>query len=307
VPGTAAAKRSETEAVRRWLERRRVQIDSALRRRLARGGGAPETLLLAMRHSLLGGGKRVRPILALEACRAVGGRDAWVLPACCALEMIHTYSLIHDDLPAMDDDDWRRGRPTAHVKFGEAAAILAGDALHSLAFQVLAEEPRGTGFAGRRGRVLALVARAAGMEGMVGGQVRDLESEGKRIAPGDLRRIHRGKTGALLRASAEAGGILGGGGRREVEALSRYGRAVGLAFQIVDDILDEEGTRSALGKSPGKDRAVKKATYPSLFGLDRSRAMASRAAAEARKALAPLGSRAAPLLRLSEFIVARQR
>ena len=301
------------EATRRWLERRRLEIDSALRRRLARAaraarsGGAPEILVRAMRHSLLAGGKRVRPILALEACRAVGGRDAWVLPACCALEMLHTYSLIHDDLPAMDDDDWRRGRPTSHVKFGEATAILAGDALHSLAFQILAEEPAGTRFAGRRDRVLALVARAAGMVGMVGGQVRDLESEGRRIAPRDLRRIHRGKTGALLSASAEAGGILGGGGRREIEALGRYGRAVGLAFQIVDDILDEEGTRAALGKSPGKDRAVKKATYPSLFGLDRSRAMASRAVAEARRALVPLGKRAAPLESLSEFILARQR
>ncbi len=303
----ANPKRSEAEAVRRWLEHRRIEIDSALRRRLARGGSAPGNLLRAMRHSLFAGGKRVRPILALEACRAVGGRDAWALPACCALEMIHTYSLIHDDLPAMDDDDWRRGKPTAHVKFGEATAILAGDALHSLAFQTLAEEPRGDRFAGRRDRVLALVARAAGMEGMVGGQIRDLESEGRRISPRDLRRIHRGKTGALLQASAVAGAILGGGSRKEIEALGRYGRAVGLAFQIVDDILDEEGTRAALGKSPGKDRAVKKATYPSLFGLERSRRMASRAAAEARRALAPIGKRAAPLARLCEFIIARQR
>jgi len=317
VAPTAITKRNETEATRRWLERRRIEIDSALRRRLASGKGAsgegasagspPQTLLRAMRYSLLAGGKRVRPILALEACRAVGGRDAWVLPACCALEMIHTYSLIHDDLPAMDDDDWRRGRPTSHVKFGEAVAILAGDALHSLAFQVLAEEPRGPRFAGRRDRVLALVARAAGMEGMVGGQVRDLESEGRRITPRDLRRIHRGKTGALLAVSAEAGGILGGGGPEDLKALRHYGRAVGLAFQIVDDILDEEGTRTALGKSPGKDRAVKKATYPSLFGLDRSREMASRAVAEARRALAPLARRAAPLDRLARFILARQR
>jgi len=237
----------------------------------------------------------------------VGGRDAWVLPACCALEMIHTYSLIHDDLPAMDDDDLRRGRPTSHVKFGEATAILAGDALHSLAFQVLAEEPRGDRFAGRRERVLALVARAAGMEGMVGGQVRDLEAEGRRVTPKELRRIHRGKTGALLAASVEAGGILGGGGAEEMEALRRYGRAVGLAFQIVDDILDEEGTRAGLGKSPGKDRAVRKATYPSLFGIDRSRALAFRAVADARRALAPLGERAAPLERLARFILARQR
>ena len=293
-------------ATRRWLESRRREIDSALRRRMTRLPDAPASLARAMRYSLFAGGKRVRPILALEACRAVGGRKASVLPACCSLEMIHTYSLIHDDLPAMDDDAWRRGKPTAHVKFGEAMAILAGDAFHSLAFQILAEEPAGDRFAGRRARVLARVARAAGMEGMVGGQVLDLESEGRKIRPRELGRIHRSKTGALLAASAEVGGILGNGERRQVEALGRYGRAVGLAFQIVDDILDEEGTRTGLGKSPGKDRADRKATYPSLFGLDRSRSLASRAVAEANQALAPLGKKALPLARLAEFILHRE-
>ncbi len=300
----AVPKRNDPSLLR-WLEDRRRRIDFELRRRLIRVPGAPSSLVGAMRYSLLAGGKRVRPILALEACRAVGGREAWALPACCALEMIHTYSLIHDDLPAMDDDAWRRGRPTSHVKFGEAMAILAGDALHSLAFQILAEEPAGPRFAPRRARALSRVARAAGMAGMVGGQVLDLEAEGRRVSPPALRRIHRGKTGALLAASAEVGGILGGGREREVEALGRYGRSVGLAFQIVDDILDEEGTRDGLGKSPGKDRAERKATYPSLFGLERSRAMASRAVAAARGALAPLGSRAAPLARLAEFILRR--
>src|SRR5262249_5725379 len=154
--------------------------------------GVPDSLAAAMRYSLLAGGKRLRPILAREACRAVGGKDSWVLPACCALEMIHTYSLIHDDLPAMDDDRWRRGRPTAHVKFGEAMAILSGDALHTLAFQILAEEPAGSRFASRRGRVVSEVARAAGIAGMVGGQVRDLESEGRPVSPAALARIHRG-------------------------------------------------------------------------------------------------------------------
>jgi geranylgeranyl pyrophosphate synthase len=219
--------------------------------------------------------------------------------------MIHTYSLIHDDLPAMDDDAWRRGKPTAHVKFGEAEAILSGDALHSLAFQILSEEPSSLAFASRRARVLSLVARAAGMAGMVGGQVRDLESEGRKVTPSELRRIHRAKTGALLAAAVEAGGILGGGGRLEMTALRRYGISLGLAFQIVDDILDEEGTRADLGKSPGKDRAVKKATYPALFGLERSRRMAARAVAAARGSLAPLGARGAPLVRLAEFILRR--
>jgi len=302
----ASRKRNEEAEFRRWLGSRRAGIDRALRRRFARIPGAPGSLVIAMRYSVLAGGKRVRPLLALEACRAVGGRDPWVLPACCALEMIHTYSLIHDDLPAMDDDDWRRGRPTAHVKFGEASAILSGDALHSLAFQILAEEPAGDRFAGRRARVLARVARAVGMEGMVGGQVQDLEAEGKKIAPARLRRIHRAKTGALLVASVETGGILGGGDRRELESLRRYGRFLGLAFQIVDDILDEEGTRTNLGKSPGKDRASKKATYPSLFGLERSRQMASRAVRSARRSLLPLGPRGAVLGRLAEFILRRE-
>ena len=304
MPRTTA---TDSAPFRRYLQRQRLEIDAELRRRLRRPGPAPASLVGAMRYSLLAGGKRLRPILAREACRAVGGRDAWVLPACCALEMIHTYSLIHDDLPAMDDDRWRRGRPTAHVQFGEAMAILSGDALHTLAFQILAEEPVGDRFAARRARVLSAVARAAGLEGMVGGQVRDLESEGRPISPPALARIHRGKTGALLTAAVLAGGILGGGGRSEVEALRRFGASLGLAFQIVDDILDEEGTRGELGKSPGKDRARKKATYPALFGLERSRAMARQAVSRARAALLPLGRRGARLTQLAEFILARDR
>src|SRR5262245_38789117 len=224
--------RSNPGFARRLASGRRV-IDAALRRRLDSSPGAPLSLRRAMRYSIFAGGKRVRPILARMACRAVGGRDAWVLPACCALEMIHTYSLIHDDLPAMDDDDWRRGFPTAHVKFGEALAILSGDALHTLAFRILSEEPRGDRFALRRSRVVSLVARAAGVEGMVGGQVRDLESEGRDVSAAALARIHRGKTGALMTASAAAGAILGGGSAAEVAALRRFGRALGLAFQIV--------------------------------------------------------------------------
>ena len=300
-------RRNEAGSLRRALLRHRREIDREILRRLPRGGEAPPALLRAMRYSLLAGGKRLRPVLAREACRAVGGRDRWVLPACCALEMIHTYSLIHDDLPAMDDDRWRRGKPTLHVAFGEANAILAGDALHTLAFQILAEEPAGDRFALRRTRVLSIVARAAGVEGMVGGQVRDLESEGRTIGPRALTRIHRGKTGALITASVLVGGVLGGAGRQGLEALGHYGRSLGLAFQIVDDILDEEGTRRGLGKSPGKDRAVRKATYPSLWGLERSREKARRAVASARKALDPLGARGSCLASLADYVLNRDR
>ncbi len=290
----------------RLAAERRV-IDAALSRRLASSGSAPASLRRAMRYSIFAGGKRVRPILARMACRAVGGRDAWVLPACCALEMIHTYSLIHDDLPAMDDDAWRRGFPTAHVKFGEALAILSGDALHTLAFRILAEEPPGDRLGVRRTRVLSLVARAAGVEGMVGGQVRDLESEGRAVSPAALARIHRGKTGALITAAAAAGAILGGGNPAQVAALRRFGQSLGLAFQIVDDVLDEEGTRRDLGKSPGKDRARRKATYPALFGVEASRAKARRAVAAAKSSLRPLGARAGGLTDLADFILARDR
>jgi geranylgeranyl diphosphate synthase, type II len=298
-------KGSDSATFGRYLDRQRREINRELRRQLAGHPAAPRALLAAMRYSLMAGGKRVRPILVREACRAVGGTDAWALPVCTALEMIHTYSLIHDDLPSMDDDRWRRGLPTAHVKFGEAMAILSGDALHTLAFRILSEEPKGDRFAARRSRVLSVVARAAGVEGMVGGQVRDLQSEGRPVSPAALARIHRGKTGALLSAAVVAGGILGGGSQREVEALRRYGRWMGLAFQIVDDILDEEGTRSNLGKSPGKDRAKKKATYPMLFGLQKSRSMARRAVASAHQALKPLGPRGKRLAQIAEFILSR--
>ena len=295
----------EPLAFKRYLDLQRQEINRELRRRLDLPQAAPRALLGAMRYSLMAGGKRVRPILVREACRAVGGADGWALPACSALEMIHTYSLIHDDLPSMDDDRWRRGLPTAHVKFGEALAILSGDALHTLAFQILSQEPKGDRFSARRTRVLSEVAEAAGVEGMVGGQVRDLESEGRRVTPVELARIHQGKTGALLTAAVVAGGILGGGSDREVAALRRYGRQLGLAFQIVDDILDEEGTRSDLGKSPGKDRARKKATYPVLVGLEKSRSMAHNAVRSARRALLPLGARSTRLAQIAEFILSR--
>jgi geranylgeranyl diphosphate synthase type II len=244
-------------------------------------------------------------VLAIEACRVVGGRVADVLPAAAGIEMIHTYSLIHDDLPALDNDDLRRGRAASHRMFGEAMAILAGDALLTHAFEVMAVQPSGPRADRRRLASIAAVARAAGVRGMIAGQVLDLEAEGRPFSRDDLLRIHRGKTGALIRAALEAGAILGGGRAAEVRALGRYGDGVGLAFQIIDDILDQVGSAEGLGKSVGKDRRDRKATFPALLGLSASRDRAERAADAAIRALAPFGRRAARLADLARFIVER--
>jgi geranylgeranyl diphosphate synthase type II len=260
-----------------------------------------------MFYSLFPAGKRLRPTLTLAACRAIGGRVDRALPAAAAIEMIHTYSLIHDDLPALDDDDLRRGRASSHRVFGEAMAILAGDALLTHAFEVMATRPGTPRLAERKMRVIGLVARAAGVAGMIGGQVLDLETEGKRFGHAMLRRIHRGKTGALISAAVQAGGIMGGADRRQVESLRRYGESIGLAFQITDDILDQEGTVAQLGKSVGKDRQASKATYPALFGIAGSRRRAARAIDDALQALGPLGPRATRLADIARFIVRRAR
>jgi len=281
--------------------------DRALRRHLPRPGSVPPTVRRAMLYSLFPGGKRLRPVLAIAACRALGGRIADVLPAAAAIEMIHTYSLIHDDLPALDDDDLRRGRATSHRVFGEAMAILAGDALLTHAFEVAAAHPVGPAGATRRLRAIALLARAAGVTGMIGGQVMDLETEGRPYGYARLRRIHRGKTGALISASVQIGGILAGGTRRRVAALRRYGDRIGLAFQIVDDILDREGTTQVLGKAAGKDAAARKATFPGLLGVPASRRLAQRAVDEAIRAIAPLGARGVELESIARFIVTRVR
>ena len=259
-----------------YLERRRAEVDSALDAMLPRPEGPASRLSEAMRYAMLSGGKRLRPTLALAACEALGGSAADALRPALALEMIHTYSLVHDDLPAMDDDDLRRGRPTTHKAFGEATAILAGDALLTLAFEILATHPAGEAAAGRRAEAVALVARRAGASGMVGGQIADLAAEGKIAAIAELEWIHRHKTGALIAAAVEIGAIHAAAGGEERAAMSRYGEALGLAFQIVDDILDRTAPASALGKTPGKDEASGKVTYPSLLGLDESRREADR-------------------------------
>jgi geranylgeranyl diphosphate synthase type II len=257
-----------------------------------------------MRYSVFAGGKRVRPILCLESARIFTAQLDPVLPVACSVEFIHTYSLIHDDLPALDNDDLRRGKPTSHKMFGEAIAILTGDALLTLAFEVLATAPLDPA---RRAAILAEIARAAGTRnGMVGGQVADLEAEGKKATPETLEYIHRSKTAALIRASVVSGAIAGGGADSDVERLRRFGDDIGWAFQVVDDILDVEESSAALGKTAGKDQAQNKATYPALFGLECSHAFANELAAKALAEIEPYGARAENLRALATFLVLRR-
>jgi geranylgeranyl pyrophosphate synthase len=291
--------------LRTWLDARRRAVDAALERVLPAPPAAPAVVCEAMRYSVMAGGKRLRPLLVLAAAEAVserhgGGASAAeivALPAACAVELIHTYSLVHDDLPAMDNDTLRRGRPTAHVVFGEGMAILSGDGLLTEAFALLAREPTGgpdgssapIDLARRRLRALGVIADAAGPGGMVGGQAIDLQAAGPGAAPLDpaaLKDMHSRKTGALIRGCALAGAILAGASAAEESVIDEYGTALGLAFQIVDDIIDVEGASADLGKTAGKDAAAGKPTYPSLFGLDHSRRLAAECADRARAALA---------------------
>jgi geranylgeranyl diphosphate synthase type II len=289
------------------LESLREEVEAALEEALPPEGAWPETIHRAVRYSLLGGGKRVRPVLALAAGEAVGGPREEVLPLACAVEMIHTYSLIHDDLPAMDDDDLRRGQPTSHKVFGEAVAILAGDALLTRAFHLLAEVPPDWDEARLRRRVRATAAlgEACGTTGLIGGQVMDLESEGRTIDAAALETLHRAKTGALLAACVRGGAILGGADEETLHRLSRYASAIGLAFQVVDDILDATEGAEQLGKTAGKDAAAGKATYVSVHGLGRAREMADELRREALDAVAPLGPRGERLAEIARLIVDR--
>lgn len=258
----------------------------------------------SMRYSLIGGGKRIRPVLALAAAKAMGGEVKNILPAACALELIHTYSLIHDDLPAMDNDDYRRGRLSNHKVFGEGNAILAGDGLLSYAFELIAQ-PINEVAAERQLRVIREVARAAGPEGMVGGQVADLEAEEKKLNLSEVEHIHRLKTGAMLVVSVRLGAILAGGTEEKIEALTRYAQAIGLAFQIKDDILDLEGDALTLGKPVQSDLRQQKSTYPSLLGLEGAKAELKARTSEAHAALEILDGRAAFLHDLADFIAER--
>ncbi len=264
-------------------------------------------LYAAMRYSLFAGGKRLRPILALAGAEAVGGKAEAVLPFAAALEFIHTYSLVHDDLPAMDDSDFRRGRPTSHKQFGEATAILTGDALLTMSFEVMTASEAADGLDPRLlQRVVCEVARAIGVGGMIGGQAADLRFMGKQTEPQDVEYIHSHKTAALIRVSAWGGAVLGGGTEEQVEAVGRYGTNVGLAFQIVDDILDEIGDSDVLGKSAGSDQEAEKATYPKVFGIGESRRLAQERVDSALKELSGFGPGAEPLRKIALFIVARE-
>jgi geranylgeranyl diphosphate synthase, type II len=289
-----------------YLKDRAQSVDRALDRFLPPDTVAPETIHKAMRYSVFAGGKRLRPVLVIAGAEAVGGRMDDVMPTACALELIHTYSLIHDDLPAMDNDDFRRGRPTSHKVFGEAMAILAGDGLLTHAFRLIADNWRPEMDARVLRDVLVDVSDAAGTDGMVGGQVADLEAEGRRVSPHMLEYIHLHKTAALIRTSIRVGARLSGARDEQLRALTVAGGDLGLAFQIVDDILDVTGTTEQLGKTAGKDQAQQKATYPAIHGIEVSRAQASRLVGEALHALAPLGPPAEPLRALARFILERK-
>ena len=289
-----------------YLAAQQKLVDEELDRITPGETAPPETIHRAMRYSLFAGGKRVRPILAIEAARTVSDSVSGVERAACALELVHTYSLIHDDLPALDNDDYRRGRLTSHKVFGEAMAVLTGDALLTLAFEVLAKLPQVNDC--RKARMIAELAAGAGtVGGMIAGQVDDLEGMGKQPTQELLERIHRAKTGALLRASVRIGAIYAGAQPEQYEALSGYGEHIGLAFQIVDDILDVEQTSEELGKTAGKDAEQHKITFPAVYGLEESKRMAEQERRRARQKVAMFGSRASRLGELADLIVARTK
>ena len=296
--------------LREYLEARRKQVDSALDFFLPEATGTLAEHMDAMRYSIFAGGKRVRPILCIAAAEAVQDYDnnfpnALLLTAC-ALECIYTYSLIHDDLPAMDDDDLRRGKPTNHKVFGEAGAVLAGDSLLTYAFDLLSREESEISATDRL-KVISLISKAVGPEGMVGGQFLDLDHEGKDIRYDMLQEIHSRKTGSLITASVQTGGVLGKCSEKQFHALTLYGNQIGLAFQIIDDLLNVEGSQEQLGKAAGSDAARNKATYPALFGVEETRNKAQEAVDDALAALAGFDERAAMLRELARYIVNRKR
>ena len=291
--------------LKQYLEARRLMVEEALEVALPQQDGPETRVVEAMRYSLFAGGKRLRPILCLAASEAVGGDLKTAMPAGCALEMIHTYSLIHDDLPAMDDDDLRRGKPTNHKVFGEAIAILAGDGLLTEAFVLLSDY--NSLLPERAVQVIGVIAEAASYRGMVGGQVVDILSQNKRADLETVQQMHSRKTAALIAAATESGALTGKGSEAQVAALARYGRAIGLAFQIADDILDIEGDTELLGKTTGADEARGKVTYPAAVGLERSRQTANEMVNDALAALEGFDDRANPLRSLANYIITRKQ
>ncbi len=289
-----------------YLKERAQMIENALAQCVDQTGGAAARLYDAMRYSLLAGGKRLRPVLALAACEAVGGALQDALGFACAVEMIHTYSLIHDDLPCMDDDDLRRGRPTNHKVYGEAIATLAGDALLTDAFRVLARSARNSLAPSIVIETIAELAIAAGSTGMVGGQVIDLLGEGKSKTIEELEELHGMKTGALFLASVRGGARMGGASTKQIESLEAYARALGLAFQVVDDLLDVQGSAEQMGKRTQKDQERGKATYPALLGIEPSLDLARQLERRAHRALEAFDCSAEPLRRIATFVVERK-
>ena len=306
---------SAADDLKEYLTTRRSEIDAALLAALPAAPACPSSVADAMRYSVTAGGKRLRPILCLASAEAVGGDYRVAMPAACALEFIHTYSLIHDDLPAMDNDTLRRGRPTLHVVAGEGMAILAGDGLLTEAFALMAREPKSVDpdVMARKVRIMGIIATGAGAAGMVGGQAIDLgcvtpDRTGALPAPLDadgLRAMHARKTGALIRASAMAGAVMGGGSNAQIDAVDLAASEFGLAFQIIDDVLDVEGASADLGKTAGKDAAAGKPTYPALYGVDASKRMASECLERAAAALASVKLADSRLLEIGRWIVER--
>src|SRR4051812_20904598 len=287
-----------------YLTARQKEVDRALDRYLPKASVSPATIHKAMRYSLFAGGKRLRPVLCLAAADACGGSTSAALPLACAVECIHTYSLIHDDLPSMDNDDLRRGRATCHKVFGDGIAILAGDALLTIAFEIAAQAKETRRYDLRQ--IFQEISIAAGSRKLIAGQVADLEGEGRRINRAQLRYIHENKTAALLTCSVRLGAMAANARASELAAITAFGRALGLAFQVIDDILDVTQTSEKLGKSAGKDVAARKATYPAVIGLEKSRAEARRLTAKAHGALASFGKSADRLREIAKHLLARE-
>jgi len=291
--------------IKTYLVSRQKLIERALDRYLPKANTKPATLHRAMRYSLFAGGKRLRPILCLAATEASGGKIRNALPLACALECIHTYSLVHDDLPSMDNDDFRRGRPTCHKVFGDAIAILAGDGLLTIAFEIVSSAKPTSRY--DTSSLLREIAVAAGSQKLIAGQVADLEAEGKNVKRDQLQFIHQNKTAAILKSSVRLGAMSANADAKKLSAVTRFGQRLGLAFQIIDDILDLTQTSEILGKSAGKDVAAKKATYPAVIGLDKSRAEARRLTRQAHNALSVFRSRdAEPLHALANYLLERE-
>ena len=294
--------------IKKYLKDKKTVVDNALKEFLPQPEGPTADMIKAMNYSLFAGGKRLRPILCVAGAEAVGGEGSSVLPVACALELIHTYSLIHDDLPAMDDDQMRRGKPTSHIVFGEAMAILAGDGLLTEAFYLMTRPDLTAAIKPKRLlQVISLVAKASGYQGMVGGQAIDIQTQGREIDPSLVEFTHAHKTGSLISASVTSGAILGGGSNEQVKAIQSYGTKIGLAFQIADDILDIEGDAMETGKGIGSDTQKGKNTYPSVFGLDNAKNVLKKTIEKAITALESFDEKTDPLRWIATYIMKRRR